>query len=125
MQDPEIKAKQQRRYKRWPTSIPCTVLWEDRTISGELANISFGGALVAGPSATPPVGCAVTLVFHYQSEVALTSSVDSQVVHTSPEASDAGGLGGFGLEFQGPLEEIRSKLLPLIEKLSGETFFTH
>ncbi len=87
-----------------------------------MANISFRGALIAGPSAIPPVGSFVTLVFYHRAEIVLTASVGSQVVHSSPEASDTGGLGGFGLEFQEPLEKIRPKLLPLIEKLSGEIF---
>ena len=81
--------------------------------------------MIASPKAIPPVNDAVTIAFHYKSEVLLTARVDSQVIHTSAEAEDTGGIGGFGVEFQEPLEKIRPKLLPLIEKLSGETFPDH
>jgi hypothetical protein len=120
--DVETSIKERRQSVRWPTSIPCTVLWEDRVISGEMANISFRGALIAGPSASPPVDSAVTLVFHYHCKVELTARVDSVVIHQSVEAADTGGLGGFGLKFQESLDQIQPKLQPLIEKLGGESF---
>jgi hypothetical protein len=44
------------------------------------------------------------------------------VIHQSVEAADTGGLGGFGLKFQESLEQIQTKLQPLIEKLGGESF---
>ena len=119
MPDAQTKLKEMRQFVRWPTSIPCTILWEDRVIHGEMANISFRGALIAGPNANPPVNSAVTLVFHYRCKVELNARVDSVVVQQSSEAADTGGLGGFGLKFQESLEQIQSKLQPLIEKLSG------
>ena len=119
MQDPKTETKERWRSERWITSIPCKVLWGQRIIRGEVANISFQGALIAAPSATPPVNSAVTLVFYYESELWLTARVDSVVVHTSEDSSDTGGLGGFGLEFQESLEEITTKLSSLIEELRG------
>ncbi len=121
MQDPEKKTQQRRQLKRWGTSMPCMILWGDRIIKGELANISFRGAFIAAPSAIPPVDSAVTLIFHYESQISLRATVDSEVVHTIEETEEADGIRGFGLEFQGPLKINRSKLLPLIEKLSGDS----
>ena len=121
MQDPEIEIKDRRQFERWNTSIPCKVLWGEWIISGEIANISYQGALIAVPSAIPPVDSAVTLVFHYECQVLLTAKVDSQVVHTSEQAVDAGGAGGFGLAFNEPVGEVLPKLQPLIEKLSANS----
>ena len=86
-----------------------------------VTNISFRGAFIAAPSAIPPVDSPVTLILHYEFQILLKATVDSEVVHTIEETEEANGIGGFGLEFQGPLKINRSKLLPLIEKLSGDS----
>ena len=121
MQNPQTK-KENRHFKRWRTSIPCAVLWEDRVISGEIANISFGGAWIVSVGAVPPVHAAVTVAFTYMSEELFTVRVECRIAHLREEAVETGGSGGFGVEFQEALEKIRPELLPLLEKLSGKTF---
>ncbi len=121
MQNPQIPTKENRHFKRWPTSIPCTVLWEDQVITGKLENISFGGALIASPNAIPPIYGSVILAFNYKAQVVLTAQVESQVIHRSAEALEIGGIGNFGVKFQEPLERIRRKLSPLLKKLRGNT----
>ena len=117
MRNPQEK----RHFKRWPTSIPCTVLWEDQVITGELVNISLGGALIASPNAIPPIYDSVIVTFHYETQVVLEAQVESQVIHRSAEAVEIGGIGSFGVEFQESLTRMRRKLSPLLEKLSRET----
>ncbi len=105
--------------------MPCSVKWEDGLTQGLIANISFGGALISEVSAVPPEGSQVALTFDAEEgEVQLEGKLSSRVVHTISELIEHGGAGAFGVQFEGSIEEIRSKLIPIFSVLTlkeGET----
>ncbi len=99
--------------------MPCSVKWEDGLTQGLIANISFGGALISEVSAVPPEGAEVALTFEAEEgEVRLEGKLSSRVVHTITELIEHGGAGAFGVQFEGSIEEIRSKLIPVFSVLT-------
>ncbi|MCH8320913.1 MAG: PilZ domain-containing protein [Acidobacteria bacterium] len=113
--------KDRRQYRRWRVSMPCSVKWEDGLTKGLIANISFGGALISEVSAVPPEGAEVALTFEAEEgEVQLEGKLSTRVVHTITELIEHGGAGAFGVQFEGSIEEIRSKLIPVFSVLTSK-----
>ena len=101
--------------------MPCSVKWEDGLTQGLIANISFGGALISEVSAVPPEGSQVALTFEAEEgEVQLEGKLSTRVVHTISELIQHSGAGAFGVQFEGPIEEIRSKLVPIFSVLTSK-----
>ncbi len=102
--------------------MPCSVTWEEGKTQGQIANISFGGALISEVSTVPPEGALVALTFEAEEgPVRLEGKLTSRVIHTITELIESGGVGSFGVQFEGPIEDIRAKLLPIFQVLtSGE-----
>ena len=101
--------------------MPCSVKWQDGLTEGLIANISFGGALISEVSAVPPEGAEVALTFETEErKVQLEGKLSSRVVHTITELIEDGGAGAFGVQFEGPIGEIRSKLIPIFSVLTSK-----
>ena len=112
--------KERRQYRRWRVSMPCLVKWEEGRTEGLIANISFGGALISGVTAVPPEGTLVALTFEAEKgQVQLEGKLTSRVIHTISELIEYGGVGSFGVQFEGPIEEIRSRLIPVFQVLTA------
>ncbi len=116
-----LKMKERRQYRRWRVSMPCSVKWEDGLTKGLIANISFGGALISEVSAVPPEGVEVDLTFEVdEGKLQLAGKLSTRVVHTIDELIEYGGAGAFGVQFEGPIKEIRSKLIPIFSVLTSK-----
>ena len=110
-----------RQFRRWHASIPCTVSWEKQIVSGQIADLSLGGVLITEVDSIPPRDAKVAIEFRYDQEgILLEARVECRIARTIPKFAEAGEPGAFGLEFENPLEKIRTQLVPLIRVLSGE-----
>lgn len=86
--------------------------WQGHQITGKMSNISLGGAWIDQVSALPPKGDSVTVEVRAESEKPLVEgTVSSRVVHSVW----IGELGSFGVQFNEPVEQIRSKLAFIFE----------
>ena len=112
--------EERRRFKRSAVSIPCAVYWHDHVIRGQIANLSLGGALIIRLSAIPPEDASVILTFQAENgEIELKGKLTSRVIHTVTESIEQGEIGSIGVEFQEPLEEVRSQLNPVFRALGA------
>ena len=101
-----------RKFKRWTVSIPCTVEWKDLRITGKIANVSLGGALIIQANALPPEGASVTITFEAEREqIRLKGRIKSKVIHTIWEIIEKGGIGSLGVKFEESTEKVREKLM--------------
>ena len=112
--------KERRQYRRWRVSMPCSVTWEEGKAQGQIANISFGGALVSEVTTVPPEGALVALTFEAEEgQVRLEGKLTSRVIHSITELIEDGGVGSFGVQFEGSIEDIRAKLIPIFQVLTS------
>ncbi len=112
--------EERRRFKRFAVSIPCTLYWHDHIIRGQIANLSLGGAFIIRLSAIPPDDASVILTFQAEKgEIELKGKLTSRVIHTVSESIEQGEIGSIGVEFQPPLEEVRSQLNPVFRALGA------
>ncbi len=112
--------EERRRFKRSAVSIPCTLYWHDHIIRGQIANLSLGGALIIRLSAIPPEDASVILTFQAEKgEVELKGKLTSRVIHTVTESIEQGEIGSIGVEFQDPIEAVRSQLNPVFRALGA------
>ncbi|MDA2937158.1 PilZ domain-containing protein, partial [Acidobacteria bacterium AH-259-A15] len=110
--------KERRGFKRWTVSIPCTVEWKDRRMTGKITNISLGGALITQVKAFPPEGASITIIIQAQQEdVVLKGRIMSNVIHTIWEDIEDVGIGSFGVKFGESPQKVREKLIPVIRAL--------
>ncbi len=112
-----VKRGERRRFERWKTSIPCTVEWEGESTTGRIVNLSFGGALIKGVDATPPEGTRAIIGFKVKKEgLRLKGSLVAKIIRTFQEFKEEGkGMVWLGVQFEGPAEEIKSQLIPVLE----------
>ncbi len=100
--------------------MPCSVTWEEGNTRGQIANISFGGALISEVTSVPPEGAVVALTFDAkEGPVRLKGKLTSRVIHTITELIEDGGVGSFGVQFEGSIEDIRAKLVPIFQVLTS------
>ncbi len=114
-----LQTKDRRLVPRWEASLPCTVKWKDREIAGQIANLSFSGALVTHLKILPPENIEVEIAFQTKDRVTLDARVTSRVVHTQMIA-ESREVGSFGVTFGEPLDELRPKLTPILRDLFSE-----
>ena len=114
-----VKTPERRRFERWETSIPCAVEWEGSSTTGRIANLSFGGALIKQVEVTPPKGTRATIRFEVQKQkIKLSGSLEAKILRTVEEFKEEGkGMVWLGVRFEGPEEEIKSKLTPVFKTL--------
>ncbi|GAB4246160.1 MAG: hypothetical protein Kow00109_22230 [Acidobacteriota bacterium] len=104
--------KDRRRFFRWPVDAQCLVIDELGTISGELVNLSFGGARIENPTRLPVEGSDVQLVIHRPD---YSASLKAHVFWVAAERRPA----AFGVEFYGSFSERSAQLLPLFRRVWG------
>lgn len=113
------ETKDRRQFKRWEVSIPCTVTWYDWVIQGQIANLSFDGALIVQVNAVPPEDAVVLVTFQVtKEEVILKGKLISRIIHSAWEIIEGMNVGSFGVKFEDPLESVKSKLDPLFRTFS-------
>ncbi len=108
-----LEDRDRRRFHRWEVSIPCNVEWEDTIIRGQIANLSYGGALITQVNAVPSEGARVLLTFQARvGGVRLKNKLVARVVYVILEAKEViiGSIGSFGVEFEEPPEQVKTKL---------------
>jgi len=108
--------KENRQFKRWEVSIPCTVTHMGETIRGRVANISLGGAFITElTTAPPPEKAFITVTFQVeQEEVEINSSVDSIVVRNLFDIRDDEIVGSIGVTFQDQSKTGQSRLVAIM-----------
>ena len=94
--------KERRQYRRWRVSMPCSVTWEEGDTRGQIANISFGGALISEITSVPPEGALVALTFEAEEgQVRLEGKLTSRVIHSITELIEDGGVGSLAYSSRG------------------------
>jgi hypothetical protein len=104
--------KDRRKFHRWQTSISCVCQGEGGTFTGDIANLSLGGARIVQPSSLPPEGIDLEVVLHRKD---YSVSLRAHVFYV-----EAGEEKAFGVEFYGSLHERTQKLLPLFRQYLSE-----
>ncbi len=105
--------KDRRKFHRWQTSISCVCRGEAGTFTGEIANLSLGGARIEQPSSFPPEGIDLEVILHRKD---YSVSLRAHVFYVEPEEE----VKAFGIEFYGTLHERTQKLLPLFRQYLNE-----
>lgn len=104
--------KDRRRFFRWPVDAQCLAIDEFGTLTGEVANLSFGGARIENPTRLPVEGSDLQLVIHRPDySVSLKAHVYWVDRESQPRA--------FGVEFYGSFRDRSTHLLPLFHRMSG------
>ncbi len=117
--------QERRQLYRWKVSIPCTLERGDTIITGQIANLSLGGALITQMDAVPPEGVPFIVRFQVEKE---RVELESKLIHAinlsfrgpwivQVSAMEDGQVGSCGVEFQEPEEEMRTKLRPVFRAL--------
>ncbi len=120
-----LEDRDRRQFKRWKVSIPCTVEWGDTIARGQIANLSYGGALITKVDAVPSEGAPFIVRFQVEKEKV---ELQCKLVHTinlsfggplimQVTAAEDGQVGAFGIEFQRSRVEVTSKLVPVFRAL--------
>jgi hypothetical protein len=100
------KMKERRRFPRYEVSIPCVVEWHHYSVTGQIIDLSLGGALIDCPTTLPPPGALVMVEFRHH-KVRIGKAI-SRVVWV-PE------LGRVGVQFE-DAESIMPKLIDFLEQ---------
>ena len=117
-----MKRRERRRFERWGTSIPCTVEWKGSSTRGQIANLSFGGALIQQVGAFPSKGTPVIVRFEVKKKkVKLNGSLAARILRTVEEFKEEGkGMVWLGVQFEERDEKIKSKLTPVFQTLFSD-----
>ena len=106
--------------QRWEISIPCSIEWDKRTITGTAVNVSLESALITIVDVVPPEGALLILILQTdQGEVRFEGKMGPKVIHAGWEPKDQVGIGFLGVEFQEPRQDVNKKLSRLVPALSG------
>ncbi len=99
-----------RAFQRIDLSIPCLVLYDDGMITGEITNISLGGAFISKASETLAEGSPVILILQKKQDIKLRATVDSTIIHSFQEVGGDDPTNSFGVRFEESLSEVTDKL---------------
>ena len=109
-----LEDRDTRQFHCWEVSLPCTVEWGDTIARGQIANLSYGGALITKVDAVPPEGARVLLTFQTRvGGVRLKNKLVARVVYVILEVMEEliiGSIGSFRVEFEEPTEQVMSQL---------------
>ena len=98
-------------YQRWEVSLPCSIEWDDRTLSGTVVKLTLRSALITLVDVVPPEGAPLILTLQAdQGEVRFEGKMGPKVVHAGWEPRNQVGLGFLGVEFEEPYEVVKEKL---------------
>lgn len=103
--------RDRRKFYRWAAGLDCFFNCEDRTLAGQVVNLSFGGARVVCAGAAPVEGTDIDLTIHRPD---YSTTLRAHVFYS--EQLDEGFV--FGLEFYGGFHEKSTKLMPLFRDCS-------
>ena len=106
---------ERREFKRLNVSVPCLLRWRDTRLPGEVANISFGGALVTDLDSPPPNDSIVVLACLDTTgrQVMLLNSLISRVVRSSSDINEDEKAGWIAVKFEEPHDNVRLELQSL------------
>ena len=106
---------ERRQFHRWNFCIPCSFSWNERTIRARVSNLSYGGLCISGANLIPPEGADISVTLQLSADYQCT--LTAHVVHAVSEAYEQG---AFGVEFDTPMEERTTKLIPIVDQLFEE-----
>ena len=108
--------KDDREFQRIDVSIPCTVLFAGRVITGDITNISLSGALVTQASEILAEGSKVILVLKNRQDIKLMATVDSKIIHSFQEVHGDDQINSFGVKFEESLSEVSHKIAFILDE---------
>ena len=112
--------KERRQFKRWEVSIPCTLEWGGSSTKGQIANLSFSGALIKRVNAVPSKDTPVILGFQVKKEqVEVECKLSARIVHRSRQLQESGDIIWLGVQFEESIEEVRAKLNPVFHAFAS------
>ncbi|GAB4130948.1 MAG: hypothetical protein Kow001_24460 [Acidobacteriota bacterium] len=97
---------ERRKFYRWATGLQCVFEVGGQAHTGQVVNLSFGGARIQTSGLAPPEGADIELTIHRPD---YGTSLRAHVFYS--ESSPQGSV--FGVEFYGGFHEKSAKLLPL------------
>ena len=105
-----------REFQRIDVSIPCLVFCEDRVITGDITNLSLGGAFISQASDTPAEGSLLALMLLGKQNIKLMATVDSKIIHSSQEVRGEDQVNSVGVKFEESLREVTKKIAFILDK---------
>ena len=102
--------RENRAFQRVDVSIPCLVFCEDRVITGDITNLSLGGAFISQASDSLTVGLPVILTLQSKPDIKVRVTIDSKIIHRSQEVRGDDQIKSFGVKFEESLSGISDKL---------------
>ena len=105
-----METQENRRFRRFRTSIPCSVAWEEEVFPAEVTNLSHGGALIMRAGRLPDEGAPIVVGLQVRQEEIRFRAQVRQITANDQPAS-------FGIEFRETPQQIESKLIQLMDIL--------
>jgi len=102
--------QERRQFQRWNCLIPCICSGEGLFLTGQVVDLSYGGACIAKPTETPRVGTELDVAFDG------TFALKARVVYLNLEGDNPKHRDHFGLAFSGTWTEKLEKLKPLFRR---------
>ena len=102
--------RERRQFQRWKCLISCICSGQGLFLTGQVVDLSYGGACVAKPTEIPPVGIELDVAFDG------TFALKAKVVYLNLERDNPKHRDHFGLEFSGAWKEKLEKLKPLLQR---------
>ena len=113
-------ALERREFARKHVSLPCVVRWKHYVLTGEITNLSLGGALVRNTAILLPTDAWVIIdVGNGTARTSFQARITSRVIHAIWELIKSGKVASFGVKFEESPEEVQSKLGSLLEELAA------
>ncbi len=99
-----------REFQRIDVSIPCLVYCDDLVITGDITNLSLGGAFISQASDTLTEGLPVFLRLQSKQDIKSKVIIGSRIIHSSQEVGGENQINSFGVKFEESLSEVSDKL---------------
>lgn len=106
----EMEPKENRRFRRLKSAIPCAVSWKDEISPAKVTNLSHGGALITHAEFMPDEGAQIVLMFQGGEEDIFFKAQTRESMENDRPAS-------FGIEFRETRQAIESKMIRLVDTL--------
>lgn len=99
-----------RRYPRMNVSIPCRVEWENKSVPGEIVNLSMGGAGINLHESIPDPNSQVLVEVELEDAPVV---LNARVIRRGQSSVQRGFM---AIEFQEVMPRLRSKLVHLLRR---------
>ncbi|MDA2935165.1 PilZ domain-containing protein [Acidobacteria bacterium AH-259-D05] len=94
------RAKDRRRFTRYLVSIPCSVVWNEKVISGTICDLSLGGASITKVDSVPGPRALVDLLFQVENQqFRMKGKLVYRIINKTQELIKEKGAGALGIEF--------------------------